>query len=130
MEESGFMNNTRNRGRVKAVLPVRISGNDASGDAYTELAHTLDITPSGVRLGSIYRQLEVGGVLTLQYKQYKAEFRVVWIKQRQGRKEHHVGLEALNQNDFGGLGSELWARSHITKSPVAPPQVAAAQAGV
>jgi len=118
------MSNQRSRGRVKAVLPVRISGNDDSGQAYTELAHTLDITPSGVRLGSIYRQLKVGGVLTLQYKQYKAEFRVVWIKQRQDRKEHHVGLEALNQNDFGGLGSELWVRSHISQ-----PQSATAQAG-
>ena len=114
------MNKQRSRSRVKAVLPVRISGVDASGSAYSDLAHTLDITPAGVRLGAIRRPLNVGCVLTVQYKRYKAEFRVVWIEQLKGLKEHHAGLEALNQKDFSGMGSELWARSQAAQpQPVA-----------
>ena len=36
--------NQRRLQRAKAVLPVRISGNDLSGNAYSELVHTLDVS--------------------------------------------------------------------------------------
>jgi hypothetical protein len=98
--------NQRRRGRVKAVLPVKVSGNDESGNSYTDLAHTLDITESGVRLGSVQRDLEVGTQLTVQYKQHKAEFRVVWTTPLPKVKERQVGLEAVVQKDMWGLGSE------------------------
>ena len=52
--------NQRRLDRAKAVLPVRISGNDVSGESYSELVHTLDVSRNGVRLGSVHRQLEVG----------------------------------------------------------------------
>ena len=98
--------NHRRRGRVKAVLPVRVSGSDGSGKSYTDLAHTLDITDTGVRLGSVQRELEVGTQLTLQYKQHKAEFRVVWTAPLPKLKERQVGLEAVVQRDMWGLGAE------------------------
>jgi hypothetical protein len=40
------------------VLPVRISGKDASNNSVNELVHTLDITPNGARLGAIHHQLQ------------------------------------------------------------------------
>jgi len=98
--------NHRRRGRVKAVLPVRVSGSDGSGNSYTDLAHTLDITETGVRLGSVQRDLEVGTQLTLQYKQHKAEFKVVWTAPLPKLKERQVGLEAVVQRDMWGLGTE------------------------
>lgn len=91
--------------RSKAVLPVRISGNDTSGNAYSELVHTLDVSRTGVRLGSVRRQLEVGSVVMLQYRQHKAEFRVIWTKPVGSGAEQQVGLEAGAQRDLWGLDS-------------------------
>jgi hypothetical protein len=102
--------NQRNRDRQKAVLPVRISGVDTSGKAYSDLVHTLDITGSGVRLGSIRSNLQLGSLLTLQYKQHRADFRVVWTAKRPCGKEYQVGLQALVQRDLWGLEAELKLR--------------------
>ncbi|MGA8735833.1 MAG: PilZ domain-containing protein [Terriglobales bacterium] len=93
----------RSGDRSKAVLPVRISGNDVSGTAYSELVHTLDVSRTGVRLGSVRRQLEVGSLVVLQYRQHKAEFRVVWTKPVGSGTEQQVGLESGAQRDLWGL---------------------------
>ena len=109
------MNNNRRYNRTKAVLPVRVSGNDGSG-AYCDLAHTLDITESGIRLGSVLRQLKVGSQLTIQYRQHKVEFRVIWVSQLTRLKEHHVGLQAVVPRDVWGLGADSKTRTQ----PVEP----------
>jgi PilZ domain len=96
---------SRRRSRVKAVLPVRISGKDGSGKAYSEIVHTLDVSAPGVRLGALHHPLEVGSLITLQYKQHKAEFRVVWSRPVAGTDEHQVGAEALNPKDLAGFGA-------------------------
>jgi len=113
------MSNTRRRNRIKAVLPVRVSGSDSAGNSYSDVVHTLDITESGARLGAILRQLQVGSLLVLQYKQHKAEFRVVWIKLMASSKEHQIGLEAVAPKDVWGLG---WSAktdnpSHLANLP-------------
>jgi hypothetical protein len=91
--------------RAKAVLPVRICGKDVSGDSYSDLVHTLDISQSGVRLGAVHRQLQVGSHIVLQYRQHKAEFRVIWIKPLGAGAEQQVGLGADAQKDLWGLGT-------------------------
>jgi hypothetical protein len=96
--------------RSKAVLAVRISGNDSSGEAYSELVHTLDVSRSGVRLGAVRRRLEVGSQVVLQYRQHKAEFRVVWTKPVGSGAEQQVGLEAGAQKDLWGLESNATNR--------------------
>jgi hypothetical protein len=95
--------NQRRLDRAKAVLPVRISGNDIFGKSYSELVHTLDVSRNGVRLGAIRRQLEVGSLVVLQYRQHKAEFRVVWTRPLGSGSEQQVGLEADVQKDLWGL---------------------------
>ncbi len=97
------MDNHRRLDRTKAVLPVRISGTDISGDSYSELVHTLDVSRTGVRLGAVRRQLEVGSAIVLQYRQHKAEFRVIWTKPLGAGAEQQVGLEADAQRDLWGL---------------------------
>jgi hypothetical protein len=91
--------------RAKAVLPVRISGQDVSGSSYFELVHTLDVSKAGVRLGAVRRQLEVGSPITIQYRQHKAEFRIIWIKPLGTGPEQQVGLQADAQRDLWGLDS-------------------------
>jgi hypothetical protein len=116
VEQAGSSGKQRRMNRSKAVLPVRISGNDISGNPYSELVHTLDVSRTGVRLGAVRRQLEVGSVVALHYRQHKAEFRVVWTKPLGSGAEQQVGLEADAQKDMWGLDS----------SPTNRPQAAAA----
>ena len=90
--------------RIKMVLPVRISGKDSANNPVNELAHTLDITPNGARLGAIRHVLKAGDKLTLQYRQRRIKFRVVWVRSLAGTSEHQVGLEAIgNTGENWGL---------------------------
>jgi hypothetical protein len=109
------VDNRRRNNRTKAVLPVRVSGSDGSGP-YCDLAHTLDVTDSGIRLGFVRRELQVGSRLTIQYRQHKAEYRVIWISQLTRLKEHHVGLQALVPRDVWGLGSESRKSQPLSQS--------------
>jgi hypothetical protein len=118
------MDEKRRRSRTKAVLPVRVSGNDDSGNSCSELVHTLDVSESGARLGAVHHPFQVGSFVIVQYKGHKATFRVVWTAPVSGRTEHQVGLEAVNHKDLWGLGSELRVQ------PLAQPlQHAAAHVG-
>lgn len=119
------VDNQRRVDRTKAVLPVRISGNDISGETYSELVHTLDVSRNGVRLGAIRRQLEVGGSVVLQYRQHKAEFRVVWTRLVGSGIEQQVGLEADAQRDLWGLETNAPKASH-TAVPALTKQASAA----
>lgn len=89
--------NKRRGSRTKAVLPVRIKGKDSSGKTFEELAHTLDVTPSGVRLGSVRRELSAQDEVTIFFRQRRMQFRVVWTKKMKGTSEFQVGLQALTQ---------------------------------
>jgi hypothetical protein len=116
-------NEKRRGNRAKAVLPVRVKGTDSSGNAFDEIAHTLDVTPSGVRLGSIRRVLKVLDEISVFYRQRKMQFRVVWTKQLQGTSEFQVGLQAVTQEreifgislpEFAGQAASRSSVSHAT----------------
>jgi hypothetical protein len=101
MRSSSKETNQRRGNRTKAVLPVRVKGNDSSGKAFEELVHTLDVTPAGVRLGSVRHELNVLEEITVFYRQRKMQFRVVWTKKLKGTSEFQVGLQALTQDREG-----------------------------
>jgi len=105
----------RLHGRTKAVLPVKVRGSDACGKSFEELAHTLDLTAGGIRLGSIHHELKAMASLTVWYRQRKIEFRVVWVKRLEGTTEYQVGLQAATRErepwglplfDFGAGASQ------------------------
>lgn len=81
---------------MQAVLPVRVRGTDASGVSFEGLAHTLDLTPGGARLGSIRHELKALDTLIVFYRQRRMEFSVVWTRLL-AKGEHQVGLQALSQ---------------------------------
>jgi len=92
--------------RTKAVLPVRIKGKDISGVAFEDLAHTLDVTPDGIRVGSVRRELNAMEEVTILFRQRRMQFRVIWTKKLKGTSEFQVGLEALNMDrEAWGLGA-------------------------
>src|ERR1700682_5258502 len=92
----------RRGGRTKAVLPVRVKGTDSAGNTFDDLVHTLDVTPDGVRLGSVRHQLNALDEITVFYRQRKILFRVVWTRKLEGTSEFQVGLRAVTQD------SEAW----------------------
>jgi len=93
----------RRQKRIKMVLPVKIWGRNGSDQPVSELVHTLDITPGGARLGAVHNIWKIGDRLTLQYRQRKLQFKVVWIKPLEGTREYQVGLESLSTAENWGL---------------------------
>jgi Flp pilus assembly pilin Flp len=93
---------------MQAVLPVRVRGTDASGATFEALAHTLDVTPTGARLGAIHHSLKVLDTLTILYRQRRMEFTVVWTKLLDGTQEYQVGLHSFSQE------KDLWGMNLFT----------------
>jgi len=112
----------RRGNRTKAVIPVRVKGKDSAGRSFEDLAHTLDITASGARLGSIRRELNLFDEVTVFYRQRKIQFRVVWTKKMKGTSEFQVGLQATTQD------KEAWGMSAQEQMGGSAPQLAASQA--
>jgi hypothetical protein len=110
MQATSVTNNRRRQDRVQAVLPVRVRGTDASGVPFEALAHTLDVTPTGARLGSIRHELKALDTLTIFYHQRRMEFTVVWTKLLAGRLEYQVGLQTFSQE------KEPWGMSVLNSS--------------
>jgi hypothetical protein len=110
MQAISVKTDRRRQDRIQAVLPVRVRGTDASGVSFEALAHTLDLTPTGARLGAIRHQLKALDTLTILYHQRRMEFTVVWTKLLDGRGEYQVGLQAFSQE------KEPWGISFLNSS--------------
>jgi hypothetical protein len=92
------MLNKRKSPRRKMVLPVKVTI-----DKVTHLAHTVDITDIGARLGALRTQLQPGRIISLQRGSKKAKFRVAWIQQL-APNELQAGIESLEpQDNFWGV---------------------------
>jgi hypothetical protein len=84
--------------RKKTVLPVKVS---IAGT--TLFVHTLDITASGARLGSLRNELKQGETIVLRRGSQKARFMVSWVKQLNSN-EIQAGVQALEPLDnFWGV---------------------------
>jgi TonB family protein len=84
------------------VLPLRVwVGEPADESAGLQLAHTVDISPIGGRLGGLRTELLPGQTITLQRGQSKASFRVIWNRHL-GPGENQAGIEALESE------SNIW----------------------
>lgn len=91
---------------------MRVRGTDTSGAAFEALAHTLDLTPAGVRLGAIRRELKALDTLIVLYHQRRMEFKVVWTKLLDAKGEYQVGLQAFSQE------KDPWGMSFFATSAV------------
>jgi hypothetical protein len=89
--------------RTKMVLPCRVWSDERENTevAALQLAHTLDISPIGGRLGGLRTPVEVGQTLTLQRGQKKTHVRVIWTKQL-APTEMQAGFETLE------FGKKIW----------------------
>ena len=96
----------RRSGRIRAVLPLKVSGTDVQGGSFCDLALTLDIGSSGARLGSMRRQVPVGSIVVAQHRHRKAAFEVVWMRPSNNGDNHFVGVKSIQQRDPWGLLNE------------------------
>jgi hypothetical protein len=104
MQSISVKANRRRQARMQAVLPVRVRGKDDSGVLFEGLAHTLDLTPTGAKLGAIRHKLKVLDTLVVLYRQRRIEFTIIWSKLLDGQCEYQVGLQAIaQQSDPWGL---------------------------
>ena len=88
----------RDRKRTKAVLPIRVWTTNPSGGTQSHLAHTLDITDHGVRLGGFRGAVTAGEAIEIQHHHKKAKFRVVWLRGVPNSQEKQIGAECLEAN--------------------------------
>jgi len=110
MQATRIKTDRRRQERIQAVLPVRVRGKDSSGASFEALAHTLDLTPTGARLGAIRQELKTLDTLTIFYHQRRMEFTVVWTRLLDGKDEYQVGLQAFAQE------KEPWGMSFLNSS--------------
>jgi hypothetical protein len=95
------------------VLPLRVWLNGQGGEAPSaQLAHTIDISPIGCRLGGLRERPFPGQTIALQRGQHKAAFRVVWSSQL-AANENQAGIEALD------YGRNIWG-VELPPAPFAP----------
>jgi hypothetical protein len=88
----------RKASRKKMVLPVKVSI-----DAVTHLAHTIDITQTGARLGALRTELQPGTIVILQRGSQRAKFQIAWSKQL-APNELQAGIESLQPTgNFWGV---------------------------
>ncbi len=96
---SRFRIGKRRSKRTKSVIPVRVW---AAGSKDNHLAHTLDVSNEGVKLGGYRGEIKVGDEIVVQYHQTHAQFRVTWITACEGSSEKQIGAECLEP------GKHLW----------------------
>src|SRR6267154_3280362 len=102
------MMDKRKSQRRKMVLPVKVLI-----DQTTHLAHTVDITDSGARLGALRTQLRPGTIISLQRGSQRAKFQIAWVRQL-APNELQAGIESL-QPQAGFWGVDLSTRPEVKK---------------
>ena len=85
--------------RTKSVVLVRVW---VAGNKESHLAHTLDISNDGVKLGGCRGEMKVGDKIEIQYHHNQARFRIAWIVAHEGSSEKQVGAECLEP------GKNVW----------------------
>jgi hypothetical protein len=79
------------------VVPVTVRVVGPSADQIF-LAHTLDATKDGVRLGGFHADLVAGEIIEVRHRHERAVFRVVWVKSSDKSSEKQVGAASVDGN--------------------------------
>ena len=109
----------RTNNRVKAVLPVRMYGNDAAGKPFSLMLYTLDISPTGARVGGFRGSLNVGDTVGIQYRNYNVRHRICWIKP--SAKDTLLGIESLQPDkEIWGVKPAAFKDDYVVPETPAP----------
>ncbi len=94
-----FRTGDRRLKRTKSVVPVRFW---IAGSEDVHLAHTLNVSKHGVKLGGYRGEIKVGDEMVIQYRQTRAQFRVTRITACEGSSEKQLGAKCLEP------GKQIW----------------------
>jgi len=92
-----YMTQPRPETRVTANLKLRVWGMGADGRAFSQNAHTCNISSGGALLSGIEPDLKVGETIGLQYGEKKARCTVVWAINRGALQK--AGVKLLNEQE-------------------------------
>lgn len=93
----------RHERRYSIAIPVRISGIDIDGQPFRQSACTVDVNKQGARLYGI-RSRVPGEIITIENKNGRGKFQILWIGDAGTDKEAQIGVLALDStNDIWGL---------------------------
>lgn len=117
----------RKEERVRIELPIYLRRSSSGQEV--QLAHTADISNSGVRLTDLEEPLEVGEVLGVEYGNRRAPFRVIWTGERNTANAGQADLECLaldadiwNFNPAQLEKEEMLIRARVVQSGLLPQQ--------
>jgi len=66
-----------------------------AGSEDSHLAHTLDVSNHGVKIGGCQGEFKVGDKIEVLYRHKHAQARVAWITAPEGSSEKQIGPEFL-----------------------------------
>jgi|SRR6185369_1006426 hypothetical protein len=91
--------------RQKAILPLKVT---VTAEGKTHLAHSVDISASGVRM-IVSTPLPSGTAVSVEFKHRRATGTVQWCKSLRDRKfEHELGVALTNAGTaFWGVHMKL-----------------------
>ena len=83
--------------RTKMVVALKVLKAQPEAQDQQFIAHTLDISSVGARVGAVRELIQPGSVVTVQRKQTRAQCRVMWSRQM-ASGEIQLGIEFLGRN--------------------------------
>ena len=84
--------------RINIVLPVLLSGVDASGRPLDQRVITVNISRRGALLEGIHGELAQGAKVSLARGTSKEEFRVAWVEDDEASSGARIGVAAVDPN--------------------------------
>jgi PAS domain S-box-containing protein len=100
--KTGWTKGLRKEQRIPACKPVTVSGQDVFGNPFSQNTFTVEVAACGARLRGL-PPVAPDSILLLECGEQRAYYRVVWVGEKGGKHEGHVGLECLehDKSPFG-----------------------------
>jgi PilZ domain-containing protein len=97
-EDNSNSSPERQKKRIHAALPVRITYWDSETRPMLEMACTYDISQRGARVTGLRCVKEVGEILAVERGRNKAFCRVVWIGETNSELQGQIGIECVESD--------------------------------
>ena len=82
----------RREPRKEIQVPVRIFGTNSSGQVFSDMAVTANVSQQGIELSGVQPELNHDEIIGLTYGKNRVHFRVKWVGKPGTPKAGHVGL--------------------------------------
>ena len=85
--------------RKRADIAIRISGHDVSGQPFAQTAVASSLSVGGALLSGMERQVRTGDLVWVEYKERKARFRIVWIRDSESGRKTQAAVQKLEHEE-------------------------------